>query len=266
MIGIYAIVSLIDSRLYIGKSVDIKSRFRHHKNDLIKNKHDNLHLQRFVNRYGISNLDFQVLCECSKNELSILEKTFVRLFNSKNQGFNQTEGGEDNKHFEKPYRLKNIITGEIEEGIGIKSFAKKYGFSKNGVSEVVNGNRRFIFNWYNPDKWEPKRYILISPDGKEYEIIEGKIAYFCKKYNLNPSQISRLLNGKNESVLGWRRPNSILNKENLRSCKTFQVLSPDGKYFTGINRSEFCRRHNLSQPCFNKMILTKTAYRGWKTI
>jgi predicted GIY-YIG superfamily endonuclease len=264
--GIYIIKSLIDKRVYIGKSINVPYRLRKHKEALVSKRHVNSHLQSFVNKYGINKLSFKILKYCQENELLNLEKKYIKKFNSRKIGFNQTDGGDDN-HKRKPYLLQNMITGQIERGERIKDFAVKYGFSTSGVSSVVSGRKKYIYNWYNPEKWTPREYILIGPDNKEYKVIETKIAQFCREQNLRQycGTIAYLLNGKRESVFGWKRPNSILNKEILTQTKLFKAISPKGELVIGQNVSKFCRENNLTQSNFNNMLLgKKKSCQGWK--
>lgn len=62
--GVYIITNYIDSRVYIGSSVNIKERWCEHKRDLLKDNHQNTHLQNFVNKYGIDVLNFKILENC----------------------------------------------------------------------------------------------------------------------------------------------------------------------------------------------------------
>lgn len=61
LIGIYSISNNIDDRLYVGSSVNIEQRWKRHITDLHNNVHHSKHLQRFVNKYGIEVLSFNIL-------------------------------------------------------------------------------------------------------------------------------------------------------------------------------------------------------------
>lgn len=66
MRGIYKITCISNNKIYIGSSVDIKSRWNRHKSYLRRNKHDNPHLQHSWNLYGESNFIFDIVEECDK--------------------------------------------------------------------------------------------------------------------------------------------------------------------------------------------------------
>lgn len=59
--GIYKITNIINNKIYIGSSTDIKKRWHGHKYDLRKNKHCNTHLQNAWNKYGEDNFKFEII-------------------------------------------------------------------------------------------------------------------------------------------------------------------------------------------------------------
>lgn len=96
MTGIYEIKCKIDGKTYIGQAVDISKRIRKHLNNLRNGRHWNLHLQRAFTKYGENNFEFNVLCECERENLNDNEKLFISKFNSSDEryGFNKNDGGE----------------------------------------------------------------------------------------------------------------------------------------------------------------------------
>lgn len=63
--GIYKIQSKIKpERIYMGSSFHIKERWRHHCDDLRKNKHKNRILQNHYNKYGEEDLVFTIIEPC----------------------------------------------------------------------------------------------------------------------------------------------------------------------------------------------------------
>ena len=73
--GIYAI--RCKNRIYIGKSVDIASRWSSHLSALSKNLHQNKRLQSDFHKHGMGSLFFTVLEECKKDELDSCEKKHI---------------------------------------------------------------------------------------------------------------------------------------------------------------------------------------------
>ena len=56
--GIYKIENLINHKVYIGQSKDIKSRFNQHKS-----AETNKHLKHSFEKYGIENFSFEIIKE-----------------------------------------------------------------------------------------------------------------------------------------------------------------------------------------------------------
>jgi len=90
--GIYKITSPID-KIYIGKSRNIIRRFSNYKSLQCKNQ---IKLYNSLVKYGYDNHLFEIIYECSENELNELEKYYIIKFNCVNNpmGLNLTEGGD----------------------------------------------------------------------------------------------------------------------------------------------------------------------------
>ena len=72
--GIYKIKCLVNNKCYIGSSVNLASRLRRHKHDLIYNKHRNSYLQRAFNKYGEENFEVTILELCPRDIKILFEK------------------------------------------------------------------------------------------------------------------------------------------------------------------------------------------------
>lgn len=59
--GVYKITNLINYKIYVGSSSDLKDRYRKHVEDLNKQIHCNQHLQKSVNKHSIENFEFSIL-------------------------------------------------------------------------------------------------------------------------------------------------------------------------------------------------------------
>jgi group I intron endonuclease len=93
-IGIYCIENTINNKKCIGKSVKIGKRLYKHKSYLKSGIHPNNHLQSSWNKYGEENFTFFIIEECSREDLSEKEIYYISLFDTKNIGYNKTDGGE----------------------------------------------------------------------------------------------------------------------------------------------------------------------------
>lgn len=89
--GIYIIKNLINNKIYVGSSQNIKRRFYLHKHYLSKKEHTNIHLQTAWDLYGEENFSFYVLQAIeSKEQLCMVEKYYIDLFDATNRekGYN----------------------------------------------------------------------------------------------------------------------------------------------------------------------------------
>ena len=75
--GIYAITNRQNGKQYIGSSIDLPKRRREHWNALLGGYHQNQHLQRSVNRYGLGAFAFDVLERCESEQLVDREQFYL---------------------------------------------------------------------------------------------------------------------------------------------------------------------------------------------
>lgn len=97
MIGIYKITNKINQKSYIGQSINVERRLKSHKSNY-KNKNNKTDLYLEMRKYGIENFTFEILKECSKEELNFYEEKFICYFDTFNNGYNLTTGGLSWKH------------------------------------------------------------------------------------------------------------------------------------------------------------------------
>lgn len=85
--GIYIIVCLVNSRVYIGQSKHIQKRWLEHREELQNGCHCNKHLQNAWNKYGEKSFVFSVLELCESDKLTEREQYWIDYYggiNSKN--------------------------------------------------------------------------------------------------------------------------------------------------------------------------------------
>ena len=91
--GIYKITNLITNECYIGQSVDINKRWSEHcKCGLGIDTPPGNKLYKAMQEYGLENFTFELLAECSKEELNEKETYFINLYQAKEFGYNSTGG------------------------------------------------------------------------------------------------------------------------------------------------------------------------------
>lgn len=90
MIGIYRITSP-NNRIYIGQSIDVKKRFKDYR--VINRVRAQCKLYNSLNKYGIDSHKFEIICECTREQLNELEKFYIELYDSVKNGLNMKVSG-----------------------------------------------------------------------------------------------------------------------------------------------------------------------------
>lgn len=92
--GIYCILNTVNQKRYIGKSNNIYKRWMDEKSSLRRKDFHNKHFQRAWYKYGEDSFDFSILEICDDDKLATREQFWISYFDSYNNGYNQTLGGE----------------------------------------------------------------------------------------------------------------------------------------------------------------------------
>ena len=85
MIGIYKITNP-NGQVYIGQSVNIKSRFLAHRHS--ENSCNNTKLTNSFIEFGFNNHKFEIIFECGQLDLGLYEAYFIDRYNSISNGLN----------------------------------------------------------------------------------------------------------------------------------------------------------------------------------
>jgi len=97
--GIYLVTNLINKHQYVGQSVDIYDRWVKHKAP----SHDDNAFHRALDKYGIDNFTWEIIEVCKQCELDEREKYWIEYYNTYENGYNETRGGQGNLRYD--YRL-----------------------------------------------------------------------------------------------------------------------------------------------------------------
>lgn len=144
MIGyIYSIVNKIDGQRYVGQTIDIERRKRTHFSKLKNNTHPNYLLQEAWNTWGEESFIFEFK-QCyikDQKELDDLEKQEIKKYNSYENGYNRTLGGQGGPITRASITYEEycfIYYGCHWQGMTEK-IAKYLGIDSSTVSAVLRG-------------------------------------------------------------------------------------------------------------------------------
>lgn len=90
--GIYKITNLINNLIYVGQSVSIEQRFANHRSRKNGNYRGSL-IDQKIEELGVDKFSFEIIEECSIEELDEKEIYWINYYDSYNTGYNQTAGG-----------------------------------------------------------------------------------------------------------------------------------------------------------------------------
>lgn len=185
MVGIYKIENLINHKIYIGQSSNIERRWSEHKcryNNENNNCY-NLPLYNSIRKNGLENFSFEVVCECSIEELNTKEKEFIEKYDSllpKGYNLKLDDFLGDRKQYSclecgirigknKTKLCQKCYTKSRKkdrpEPLELARLIKEHGFEKTGIIFGITGNgikkwcqdyqipshKQEIINWYDTE-------------------------------------------------------------------------------------------------------------------
>lgn len=178
--GIYYIKNLINDKYYIGQSVNIDKRFSQHFSMLRNNNHHNTYLQNAFNKYGAKNFEFKLIKSCKPKYLNRFERVYIKKYDSYNNGYNLTEGGEsfplvmigiDNPFYRHSHSDKTCL-----------SLSKKRNSS--GYFRVYQTENTYKYRWHEDGK--RKSISSKNIDKLKEKVLAKGLEWKCLS-NINPN-------------------------------------------------------------------------------
>ena len=226
--GVYKIQNKIDSKLYIGSSMDIYYRWSDHIKLLKRNKHHSPHLQYAWNKYGEENFEFSIIKECKQDELIYWEQKYIDKYESYKDinGYNimsKADLSEIPQHVRE--KISNTLTGKycgedsatnkyteetililIEDLMNVDNtydfLSEKYSIPSSTIAAVANHRiwKHLTQNIKFPKRKSTRTYCKLN-DKKVLEIVEYLLNGYsnrdiAKLYDVTPRTISDIRNHK----------------------------------------------------------------------
>ena len=170
---IYKITNKVNGKIYVGQTMkSLEERFKKHCWGTTEKDsyHFNMAIKKAIKKYGKQNFTIELIEEVGQNKLDEREVYWISYYNSYNQGYNCTLGGQNGatRHTSLNWREENEV---IE--------AKFLGFSSREIGEVYNIDRSTVKNIFN-------RHHLIMPVKRNLESRIDKDA-FIQFLSTNPT-------------------------------------------------------------------------------
>lgn len=279
--GIYLIKNIVNNKVYVGKTVNFRSRYNSHNRELKRNIHENVYLQYDYNKIGDDKFIFTIQEFCCEELLTEREDYWLEFY----------KAGDKEKCYNIQLNSLEILTGqlhskefalvspsgEIYNGKNIAKFSRANNLNDKNVQALLRGKQLSYKGWTIPNvrnrncSIDYVNLILISPEGIEYDnsAIKSNIAVFARKFNLVPRHMTDLCKGALQSYAGWYNKKFGLNnsrqKYKHRQDKVF--LEKDGMIYGPIlDVSKFCKEQNIDDPGSIYKVINKkrkTSF-GWK--
>lgn len=228
--GIYMIKQKSTGRIYIGQTGNsFIKRFWNHNWKLEHNIHDNKFLQNCWNKYGSEDFEFSVVEVIQdKSLLDYYEKYYILKFDTLNNGFNLTSGGEGKNNCPMSENAKKIV--------GTKNRINNTG--KKASQETREKMRK------------SSRHLKMTEKHKS----KLKAIHTGFKYNEESK------NKMSKSHLGSKNKVSVIDEQTAYIIKTMLV--------NGNTASEVSKRLNIKYPIVKSILQEKCWNQikvcGWK--
>ena len=230
MIGIYKITNLINQKVYIGQSRNIKERWKQHRYAYLelREKEKDYPLYRAMRKYGLENFSFEVIEECQIKDLDEKEIYWINFYKATDTsfGYNLREGGCHVQPSNAKLNEDQVqqIKIRLQQGETQESIAKDYPVDRVVISQINLGKSYVHDDWVYPlyvRSYEKRKCLLC---GKE---ITGNT--LCKTcYNKKRAYVP-------------------LTREELKEKIRNENFSEIGKQFnkTGNAIKNWCKRLDL---------------------
>lgn len=103
--GVYKITHIASGKSYIGISKDVHRRWIQHKSWVNTGARRSA-IYSAMQKYGIDAFSWQIIEECSKDDLEMREQHWIAVFDTFRNGYNLTAGGEYNKEVSEESRKR----------------------------------------------------------------------------------------------------------------------------------------------------------------
>lgn len=127
--GIYIIHNAKTGGIYVGQSRDVKGRWKQHKADLKKGRHQSKRLQAAWDRCGAKQFSFKVLEYCDLDQLNDRERHFINIYIQKGECYNDPNAV--------PSVLRRTEPPPTNFELGHISLVKDYRPAKSRVSDPL---------------------------------------------------------------------------------------------------------------------------------
>lgn len=187
---IYKITNKINGKSYIGQTIqNVKERFYQHCATKCSQTILNMVIHKALNKYGKSNFTIEVIEEVESTNLNDRERYWIRYYDSYNNGYNSTEGGQDGIKLFKNLDTESIVR-EYKSGKSLREIGRLFNVDKQTIKDLLVRN--------NINLRTTRTYKLSQKD-REDIIKDLSLGLSRKeiisKWHISKGYLSQLING-----------------------------------------------------------------------
>lgn len=187
---IYKITNTINGKSYIGQTIqNVKERFYQHCATKCSKAVSNMAIHRAIKKYGKSNFTVEVIEEIDSVNLNDRERYWIKYYNSYNNGYNSTKGGQEGCKPFKDLDVESIIK-EYNTGKSLRTLGTIFKVDKQTIKDLLIR--------HNVELRTTRTYKLSQKDRDE--VLEDFASGLSRKkimikWNISKSYLSQLING-----------------------------------------------------------------------
>ena len=143
MAYIYKIINCVNGKIYIGKTLATpEQRWKEHVRDSQRAEYSERPLYKAFRKYGIENFQLTTIETCDYTIVNEREKYWIGFYNSKEEGYNLTIGGQSYRGQENPQarltddEVKQIIILLEEHRLNNGEIAKLFSVCRNTIDGI----------------------------------------------------------------------------------------------------------------------------------
>ena len=226
--GIYKFQNLITQEVYIGQSVDIQERYKHHQREWLNGT---TKLYQAIQQYGWDNFSHEIVEYCSIDQLNERERYWIDYYDSWHNGYNHNRGGSNKNSID-----RQQIYDLYDEGLEPKEIAIKLDIGLSTTYQILNTYEPFVNKQEgNSDKFVIYQYSLTGEFIKKWSSCKE----VQRELGISACSIGKVISGKRNSAGGYiwsKNPNLILQEKIQTSLpKTIYQYSLTGEYLAEFN-------------------------------
>lgn len=196
MIGIYKVQNLVNNKIYIGQSRDIKERWTAHRSrPFNSNCADyNKPLYQAIRKYGLNNFSFEVIELCSIDKLKERENYWINFFKSynKEKGYNLLLNSSQNYTTLNEEKAKSIQNELLNSTISQMELSKKYNVPQMAISQINTGKI-----WIDEKLNYPlrgRKFVAFNEQTKNIKNVKYYSNCYCERCNKKISHGAKMCN------------------------------------------------------------------------